>query len=251
MGGMTRRALLGLAAQAAAAVVLAPIARAAAPIYHGPRDERVIALTIDDDWSAARVASIFDSLQQASVTATWFPYANAARSDPGLWRTITAAGHPYANHTRTHPWMTRLTPAAQASELNHAKTILEDITRTPMLPVFRPPYGAWDSAVVGAAEAAGFPTVLMWDTSDGDTSQTPTEAKLIRNAMRGRNGSVLLTHGGPTLTPLILPTVIKLYQDLGFRFVTVPELLGWSAPGPPEAGSSTLIAARARRMIAI
>ncbi|MGO9177829.1 MAG: hypothetical protein ACLQHS_00945, partial [Candidatus Limnocylindrales bacterium] len=57
-----------------------------------------------------------------------------------------------------------------------------------------------------------------------------TPAQLVRAAMRGSDGSVLLTHGGPALTPLILPTVISQYRDLGFRFVTVPELLGWTAP---------------------
>jgi hypothetical protein len=41
---------------------------------------------------------------------------------------------------------------------------------------------------------------------------------------------VLLTHGGPALTPRILPTVIALDREAGFRFVTVPELLGWRAP---------------------
>jgi peptidoglycan/xylan/chitin deacetylase (PgdA/CDA1 family) len=110
MAGMSRRALLALAGQAVLVSAAAPIVRAAAPLFHGPRDARVIALTIDDDWSAARVGTIFDTLQRASVAATFFPYAEATRSDPGLWRAITAAGYPYANHTRSHPWMTKLTP---------------------------------------------------------------------------------------------------------------------------------------------
>jgi peptidoglycan/xylan/chitin deacetylase (PgdA/CDA1 family) len=217
-----------------------------APLFHGPRDARVIALTIDDDWSASRVGTIFDTLQRASVAATFFPYANATRSDPGLWRAITAAGYPYANHTRTHPWMTTLTPRAQAAEITEARSILEAMTGTPMLAVFRPPYGAYDAGLLDVARASGFPTVLLWDTSDADTSLRATPAQLVRAAMRGTNGSVLLTHGGPTLTPLILPTVIALYRDLGFRFVTVPELLGWTTPAAaaPNAGSS--VATRAK-----
>jgi peptidoglycan/xylan/chitin deacetylase (PgdA/CDA1 family) len=111
------------------------------------------------------------------------------------------------------------------------------MTGTPMLPVFRPPYGA---GLLDVAQASGFPTVLLWDTSDADTSSRATSAQLVQAAMRGRNGSVLLTHGGPTLTPLILPTIIALYRDLGFRFVTVPEMLGWAtassvAPNLPPA----------------
>jgi peptidoglycan/xylan/chitin deacetylase (PgdA/CDA1 family) len=235
MASISRRTLLTLAGQAVLATVAAPVVHAAAgtPLFHGSRDMPLIALTIDDDWSAPRVATIFDTLQRASVAATFFPYANATRSDPGLWRAITAAGYPYANHTRSHPLMTQLTPRAQAAEITEARDILEGMTGSPMLPVFRPPYGAYDAGLMDVAQASGFPTVLLWDTSDADTSSGATAAQLVRAAMRGTNGSVLLTHGGPMLTPLILPTIIALYRDLGFRFVTVPEMLGWATASPP------------------
>src|SRR5450759_1460525 len=109
MASISRRTLLTLAGQAVLAAAAAPIVRAAAgtPLFHGSRDTPLIALTIDDDWSAARVGTIFDTLQRASVAATFFPYANATRSDPGLWRAITAAGYPYASlglvHTERAP----------------------------------------------------------------------------------------------------------------------------------------------------
>ena len=229
---LSRRGFLALAGQAVVGLAAAPYVRAAsvAPLFHGPRTERVIALTIDDDWSPARVSSIFDTLVHDAVPATFFPYANATLSDPGLWRAITSAGYPYANHTRTHPWMTELTAAVQAAEITQARAILEAMTGVAMLPVFRPPYGAYDAGLLAVAQAKGFPTVLMWDTSDADTSLRATPAQLVNAAMRGMNGSVLLTHGGPALTPVILPTIIAQYRDLGFRFVTVPELLGWTTP---------------------
>ncbi len=243
MARISRRAFLALAGQAALVGATAPSVLAAAldPVFHGSREARVIALTIDDDWSPARVGAIFDTLQRGSVPATFFPYAAATRSDPGLWRAITAAGYPCANHTRTHPFMTTLSPGAQAAQITEARAILEEMTGVPMLPVFRPPYGAYDEGVLEVARAAGFPTVLLWDTSAADTSIRATQAQLVRAAMRGTNGSVLLTHGGPALTPLILPTVISLYQDLGFRFVGLPELLGWTtAPAPTPHPRSTL-----------
>jgi peptidoglycan/xylan/chitin deacetylase (PgdA/CDA1 family) len=243
MGGITRRAFLSLAGQVALVGATAPsvLATTLDPVFHGSRDARIIALTIDDDWSPARVGAIFDTLQRGSVPATFFPYAAATRSDPGLWRAITAAGYQCANHTRTHPFMTKLSPQAQAAEISDARSILEGMTGVPMLPVFRPPYGAYDAGVLDVARAAGFPTVLLWDTSAADTSIRATPAQLVKAAMRGTNGSVLLTHGGPALTPLILPIVISLYQDLGFRFVGLPELLGWTtAPSPTPSSRSTL-----------
>jgi peptidoglycan/xylan/chitin deacetylase (PgdA/CDA1 family) len=105
MAGISRRAFLALAGQVILVGAAAPYVRAAAlaPLFHGPRDARVIALTIDDDWSSSRVGVIFDTLQRSSVAASFFPYAIATQSDPGLWRAITDAGYPYANHTRSHP----------------------------------------------------------------------------------------------------------------------------------------------------
>jgi peptidoglycan/xylan/chitin deacetylase (PgdA/CDA1 family) len=244
---LSRRGFLALAGQALLTLGVAPAVRAASvpPLFHGPRTERFIALTIDDDWSPSRVGSIFDTLVHEEVAATFFPYANATLSDPGLWRAITSAGYPYANHTRTHPWMTQLSAAAQAGEITQARAILEAMTGVAMLPVFRPPYGAYDAGLLAVAQVSGFPTVLMWDTSDADTSLRATPAQLVRAAMRGTDGSVLLTHGGPALTPLILPTVISQYRDLGFRFVTVPELLGWSVADPPVTGAIASVGPRA------
>ena len=69
--------------------------------------------------------------------------------------------------------MTTLTPAAQAAELTQARAILEGMTGVAMLPVFRPPYGAYDQGLLNVARRQGFPTVLLWDTSDADTSRRP------------------------------------------------------------------------------
>ena len=237
---LTRRAVLALAGQALLATAAAPLVRAAgvAPLFHGPRDAWVIALTIDDDWSPARTATIFGILAHEQVAATFFPCASATLADPGLWRAITKAGYLYANHTRSHPWMTRLAPPAQAAEIGQARAIFEAMTGAPMLPVFRPPYGAYDAGLLELARTEGFPTVLPWDTSAADTSRQATPAQLVAAAMRGTNGSVLLAHDGPALTPLILPTVIALYRDRGFRFVSLPELLGWT-PLPSRPASSS------------
>lgn len=230
---LTRRAFLALAGQGVLMSVAASVVRATAvaPVFHGPRDERVIALTIDDGWSPGRTRAIFDIFERMGVAATFFPYAQAAERDPGLWRAIADAGYPIGNHTRSHPFMTTLGPDARAAELTEARSMIETMIGRPMLPVFRPPYGAFDPALVALAAKTGFPTVLLWDTSDADTSRQATPEQLIAAALRGRAGSVLLAHGGPALTPVILPAVIARYRDLGFRFVTVPDLL--RLPGLP------------------
>ena len=74
---LTRRAFLAVAGQGVLLSVAASVARAAAaaPVFHGPRDQRVIALTIDDGWSPGRTRAIFDIFERLGVAATFFPYA--------------------------------------------------------------------------------------------------------------------------------------------------------------------------------
>jgi peptidoglycan/xylan/chitin deacetylase (PgdA/CDA1 family) len=107
-----------------------------------------------------------------------------------------------------------------------------------MIHVVRPPTGAFNTSVLRAARAAGFPILLTWDTTFADTSRTASVAKQIRYGERGRNGSVILMHCRPH-TLQILEPVIDYYLARGFTFVTVPQLLGLPGPVPkfpPPAG---------------
>lgn len=229
---LTRRTFLALAGEGVLMGVAASVVRGAtlAPVFHGPRDERVLALTFDDGWSPVQTRAIFDVLERFGVAATFFPYAHAAERDRGLWRAIADAGYPIGNHSRSHPDMTTLRPAAREAQIVEARGMIETMIGRPMLPVFRPPYGAYDPALLALSAKTGFPTVLLWDTSDADTSRHATRDQLIAAALRGRAGSVVLAHGGPALTPTILPVVIARYRDLGYRFVSVPDLLGLPDP---------------------
>ena len=239
---MTRLASLALAlalllASAVAATATEPTVRV---IYHGPRDKPVVALTFDDGYSTSNCAKVLDILERRKVQATFFPYARAVRGAPAFWRRVAEAGYPIANHSTTHPNMTRLSLKAATAEISRARTIIERVTGERMIRVFRPPYGAWNKTVIEAARAAGFPTVLLWDVDDRDWSRSVSTSAMLKAALRGRNGSVILMHCGPSVTPKILEKVIDAYQKRGFGFVTVPQLLSGKVPAkafPPPPPS--------------
>lgn len=209
-------------------------------LYHGSRGAPVVALTFDDGWSATRCARILDILERRQVAATFFPVALAVSAAPAFWRRVAADGYPIANHTTTHADLTHLTLQGATDEIAGARTIIEAIIGRPLIRVVRPPYGAWDSMVLQAAAAAGFPTVLLWDTTAADTAPSSSPASMLRAALRGRNGSVVLMHCGPAVTPTILEQVIDGYEARGFGFVTVPQLLNGKVPAsafPPPTAS--------------
>ena len=205
-------------------------------VFHGTRSRPVIALTFDDGWSVSNTGRIFEILQRRKVMATFFPYARAVLAAPSLWRRIAAAGYPIANHTYSHAQLTRLSPSGIRWELTEARKTIERVTGKPMVRVYRPPYGAYNAVVQREAAAAGFPTTVMWDISSADTAQHSSWSSIQRRALSGSNGSILLMHCGPAVTPAILDAVITGYQKRGFRFVTIPELLGSKmAPWPTSS----------------
>jgi len=206
--------------------------RAAEPpvvVFHGARDRRVVALTFDDGYAPWNCWRILRILHEERVTATFFVNGLYIHRDPALWRAIAAAGYPIGNHTYSHHDIRRLSHERLLAEITATRREVERVTGRPMAPIFRPPYGARNAASDATAAEAGFPTIVLWDVSAVDATLAPRPAASIRAATRGRNGSIVLFHAGPSVTPRILREVIRSYRDRGFTFVTVPELLGLPA----------------------
>jgi peptidoglycan/xylan/chitin deacetylase (PgdA/CDA1 family) len=202
-------------------------------VSHGPRSQPVIALTFDDGVSPANCRRILAMLVEQHVPATFFPLAEAMSLDPAFWRLVAAAGDPVGDHTYSHPQLPTLSLAGQFAEIDRGRRVAEAVLGRPLLRVFRPPYGAYNAVTLSAAARAGFGTVLLWDVSDRSTSPTASIAKMRWAAEQGTNGSVVLMHCGPNVTPFLLSDVIASYRARGFQFVTVAQLFGisWSA-GP-------------------
>ena len=201
-----------------------------AVVTHGPRDEKVIALTFDDGWSTPRCQKILETLVSENVAATFFPNALYVREHPAFWRRVAELGFPIGNHTTNHRDLTELTGAGVFQEIDRDRKMVERVTGVPMVRVMRPPFGAYNKRTIRQSTKAGFPTLLLWDTTSSDTSRRKSERAMTRDALRGRNGSIVVLHCGPKATPRILPKIIAGYRARGFRFVTIPALLGIDAP---------------------
>jgi peptidoglycan/xylan/chitin deacetylase (PgdA/CDA1 family) len=201
-----------------------------AVVTHGPRDEKVVALTFDDGWSTPRCQKILETLVAHKVPATFLPNAMYVRRSPAFWRRVAQLGFPIGNHTTNHRDLTELSGAAIYKEINRDRRIVEQVTGVPMVRVMRPPFGAYNKRTIKQSADAGFPTLLLWDTTSKDTSRRASERAMVKAALSGRKGSIVVLHCGPKATPRILPKIIAGYRARGFRFVTIPALLGIDAP---------------------
>lgn len=194
-------------------------------VSRGSHARKWIALTFDDGWDADRCRSIEHTLLTDHVAATWFPNAIYVRNAPGLWRNI-AAHFPIGNHTRSHPDLTQLSATGIRNQIRSDEKIIESITDRPMVKILRPPYGAFNGTVLSVAASLGYRDLVLWNVDDRDT-QGATASQALADAERGGRGSIVLMHCGPAITPGILPSVIDYYRSRGYRFVTIPTLLGW------------------------
>lgn len=209
----------------------------AAVVYHGPTDEKVVALTFDDGWGGRTLRKILRVLRQKHVNATFFPVGQAVRLNPTTWRRIAAAGFPIANHTYDHRTLAGLCYSEQRLELARARHTYANVLGVSSLPVMRPPGGLFDDATLAAASSEGGPTIVLWDVDSSDW--TGIGPRRIRsNALDGTKGSIVVLHTSSLSTVRALPGIIRGYRKRGFEFVTIGQLLGIAGPVPYPAATA-------------
>jgi peptidoglycan/xylan/chitin deacetylase (PgdA/CDA1 family) len=207
-------------------MVAAPVSAASnIPDYHGSRHVKVVALTFDDGYSPLRVRQILAILESNHVPATFFPYANAMKLSPTTWRMVAKAGYPVGDHTISHPDLTTLSTASDRSQICGFRHIADPILGKASLDWFRPPYGAWNARIAAVAASCGYGHMLLWDVDTRDWSGI-SSSLIASRALGGTDGSIILMHAGPANTPAALQRIINGYRARGFKFVTIPQLLG-------------------------
>ena len=99
-----------------------------------------------------------------------------------------------------------------------------------MKPRFRPPFGAYDAAVLEAVGAAGYAITVMWDVdtidwrpeSDGGPTRQQIVDKVLNNA---EGGSIVLMHLGGYNTFEALPSIVAGLRARGYEPGTVSDVL--------------------------
>ncbi len=137
-------------------------------------------------------------------------------------------GDALGDHTYTHPDL--VASGDVRSQLQRTIQAIRSLSGyTPC--VFRPPYGDYDSSVLRTAASLGLASIL-WEVDPSDYTLPGVSAIQQRVLAQVRPGSIVISHdgGGPRgQTLAAYPHIIQALRARGYRFITVPELLGFHA----------------------
>lgn len=191
----------------------------------GPSDNRVVAFTVDDDYTPSVVRAEMAIFLQQHVNATFFPVGNAVYQWPDLWKDVAAAGFPIGTHTLDHKDLTTLTYDQMVTEIEAGNYAIKSATGKSALKILRPPYGHWNPTVQVAAHTSGELAIVTWNTSVDDATDISVPL-MINHGELGKPGSIILMHGNSNVSVQALPAIIAFYRSCGFRFVSVAKLIG-------------------------
>lgn len=189
-------------------------------LRNGPRSRKLVALTFDDGPSDY-TPGFLSVLRREHVHATFFEVGQEMAGRTATMLRILREGDEIGNHTMHHGFYPGYADLAATDARIRAATHFEPC-------LFRPPYGAVDSAVVAAAGRAGLKTIL-WDVDPADWSTPGTGAIYGRIVGATQRGSIILMHdggGNRSQTLAALPAIIDTLRARGYGFATVSELLG-------------------------
>jgi peptidoglycan/xylan/chitin deacetylase (PgdA/CDA1 family) len=192
---------------------------------HGP-NRKVVAIGFDDG-PAADTPAFVTMLERDRTPATFFMIGEQVTGVFGsMLRRELRAGDALGDHTFTHADLTRSRNVYGQLE-NTIKAIRAQTGYTPC--VFRPPYGAYDSSVLRTAKSLGLATV-QWNVDPTDWARPGAAAIEQRVLAQIRPGSIIISHdgGGPRgQTLAAYPHIIAALRARGYRFETIPQLLGF------------------------
>lgn len=204
------------------------------PVFHGSRRRKEVALTFDDGPSDY-TPEILSVLRRKNARGTFFELGDQLAGREHIARSLVKSGQELANHSLRHEYKPSYASMASTSRRIEAATGFRPC-------LFRPPYGAYDSRVVGDAASLGM-TTANWDVDPMDWTTPGSDAIYQRVVSNAQPGSIVLLHdggGNRSQTVAALPRIIENLRDRGYRFSTLSALLGQRTIWEPVARSTVV-----------
>lgn len=199
-------------------------------VYHGPRNEKNIALTFDACSSSKKNQfdeRIITILETTNTPATLFLGGKWMKDQADTVRTLGRNPQfELASHAYRHLHMIKTGPETMRQELAMSQEILFQLTGR-KASLFRAPYGEINDTLVKAAAKEGMKTI-QYDLASGDPDKQIDAVRLRKYVIsQTRPGSIIVMHMNKHgwHTADALPEIIEQLRNKGYTFVTVSRLL--------------------------
>lgn len=222
-GAAAAAGLMAYAVRGRSARLLAP------SVWHGPRNEKRLALTFDDGPSES-TGELLDLLEAAGARCTFFQIGRHAERLSEITAEVARRGHEIGNHTYSHSPLYLRHRQFIENEVALCQDAVERASGSrPVL--FRAPYGCRWFGLREAQQRHGVMGV-MWTAIGQDWNQ---DSRHVYHRMKraAGPGAILCLHDGRELKPKpdirnTIEAVRRLLPELcdqGYHLVTVSELL--------------------------
>ena len=200
--------------------------------------EKILYLTFDDGPIEEVTPQVLDILQKYDAKATFFCIGKNIQANPELFRRIAEDGHTIGNHTQDHlnGWQTinalyfenvDKCTTTLANAMPQLVSVSQDDQEAelPDKTFFRPPYGKLTLAQYNHIKKSH--KVVMWDVLAFDFDLKVTKEQVLDNVIKNAvPGSIIVFHDSLKAKDKMLyalPRVLEQYQNLGYRFESLPE----------------------------
>ena len=214
--------------------------------HTNPADGRLlVALTFDDGPSLEYTPQYLDILSRYGAKATFFNLgSNIEAGDEyrAMCKRCVDEGHQMASHTYSHDdiTLTGMSDATRNAEIQDTFDAVANATGV-ATQVMRPPFGEFrgEGFLTYLRQQGDIAYSAYW-TVDSLDWELPGVDQIVYNCTRGLsgdnyNGAVILMHdggGNRDQDVQALPQIIETFQNAGYQFVTMNEML--QACGFPE-----------------
>lgn len=210
---------------------------------YGVVPPHTVILTYDDGPSAQWTPQLLGILQAYGVNATFFNIGSYIMASPQVFKAVLAHGNSIGNHTLNHPELYKVSSTTARSELVADARVMAGVANY-QTRIWRTPYGGGDAVSIGDNMFATLVGQQLGFTEVGFTENTADYAANGKEIPPpklppGSNtpGTLVIMHDGGgdrAGTLLLTKQLIREARGLGYKFMTVPQLLaeqpGWSGP---------------------
>lgn len=196
----------------------------------------MLALTFDDG-PTEYYDDLLTHLEEKDAKATFYVLGWTLDNPDHIERLKAAAsqGHQIDNHTWGHSDVTKLTDYELVQQISDTANRILEITGS--FPAsFRPPYGSLDLHSAELIQAMGYP-IILWNLDTKDWDENVSKEKIFKafqdkldQADPTKESFIALQHDKRKESVDLVPEIIDLAREKGFRLVTINECLGLSTP---------------------